>query len=167
MGGEQRLRTSTLARECPERGEEQEVFRGEPDELSSPNPLQDDSTRDGAEAENDFGSFTGEVHLSSSRCTPRHKLYVPREETLPIPMKCIDVTRTTYTSPGVLLETNVDDYWNVDGEKELSDAWTGFTRFILSNEKPPDGYMVRGEIYEETNNLSSRQCMARSVGTYV
>ena len=27
----------------------------------------------------------------------------------------------------------------MDGEKELSDAWTGFTRFILLNERPPDG----------------------------
>ena len=25
-------------------------------------------------------------------------------------------------------------------EEELSDAWTGFTRFIVLNEKPPDGY---------------------------
>ena len=23
-------------------------------------------------------------------------------------------------------------------ERELSDAWTGFTRFILLNERPPD-----------------------------
>ena len=30
----------------------------------------------------------------------------------------------------MLLEKNIDDYWNVDGERELSDAWTGFTRFI-------------------------------------
>ena len=43
-GGEQRLRTSTLIRDRPERGEEQEVLRGESDGLSSPTPLQDDST---------------------------------------------------------------------------------------------------------------------------
>ena len=40
-GREQRLRTSTLTRDRPGRGEEQEGFRGESDELSSPNPLQD------------------------------------------------------------------------------------------------------------------------------
>ena len=34
----------------------------------------------------------------------------------------------------------IEDHWNVDGERELSDAWTGFTRFILLNERPPDGY---------------------------
>ena len=39
-----------------------------------------------------------------------------------------------------MLEKQIEDYWNVDGEEELSDAWTGFTRFTLLNEKPPDGY---------------------------
>ena len=33
----------------------------------------------------------------------------------------------------------IDDCWNVDGERELSDAWTRFTRFIVLNEKPLDG----------------------------
>ena len=42
-GGDQSLRTSTLIRDRPERGEEQEVLRGESDRLSSPTPLQDDS----------------------------------------------------------------------------------------------------------------------------
>ena len=37
-GGDQHLRTSTLIRDSPERGEEQEVLRGESDGLSSPNP---------------------------------------------------------------------------------------------------------------------------------
>ncbi len=32
----------------------------------------------------------------------------------------------------------------MDGEKEFSDAWTGFTRCILLNEKPPDGYTWSG-----------------------
>ena len=40
---------------------------------------------------------------------------------------------------------NIDDHWNVDGERELSHAWTGFTRFILLNERPPDGFSWSGE----------------------
>ena len=48
FGGDRPLRPSTLIRDRLERGEEQEVFRGESDEHSSPNPLQDDSTRDDA-----------------------------------------------------------------------------------------------------------------------
>ena len=32
-------------------------------------------------------------------------------------------------------------------ERESSDAWTGFTRFILLNERPPDGYTLsRGRL---------------------
>ena len=40
--------------------------------------------------------------------------YVPREETFPVPMKYIDVTRTTCTSLDVLLEKHIEDYWNVE-----------------------------------------------------
>ena len=61
---------------------------------------------------------------------PRVKLHMPREESFPIPLKYIDVTRTTNTSLDVMLEKHIDNYWNVDGERELSDAWTGFTGFI-------------------------------------
>ena len=52
---------------------------------------------------------------------------MPKEESLPIPLKYIDATRT-HTSLDVRLEKHIDDYWNVDGERGLSDAWTGFTR---------------------------------------
>ena len=39
----------------------------------------------------------------------------------------------------------MDDHWNVDGDRELSDTWTGFTRFSLLNERQPDGYTLSGE----------------------
>ena len=60
-GGDLRLRTSTLIRDRPERGEEQEVLRGESDGLSSPTPIQEDSARDDAEAKNDFWSIMGDL----------------------------------------------------------------------------------------------------------
>ena len=104
-GGHQRLRTSTLIREAPELGEEK-VLRGESDELSSPTPLQDDSTRDDAgEARNDFWSISGNF-INRHHVEPRVKLYKPKEESFPTPMKYIDVTRTTHTSLDVLLETD-------------------------------------------------------------
>ena len=62
------------------------------------------------------------------------------KNSFPIPLKYIDVTRATSTSLDVMLEKNIDDYWNVDGERELSDRWTGLTRFTILSEKPPDGY---------------------------
>ena len=112
-GGNRRRKPSTLIRDRPERGEEQEVFRGESDELSSPNPLQDDSKREDAEAKNDFWSvmwdFCYRHHVES-----RVKLYMPKEESFPIPLKYIDVTRTTHTSLDVLLEKPIEDYWKVE-----------------------------------------------------
>ena len=143
-GGDQVLRTSTLIWDRPERGEEREVFRGESDGLSSPTPLQDDSPRDDAEAKNDIWSTMGDF-VYRHHVEPRVKLYMPKEESFLIPLKYIDVTRNTDTSLDVLLEKNIDVYWNVDGERELSDAWTGFTRFILLNERPREEFSWSGE----------------------
>ena len=150
----QRLRTSTLIRDRPERGEEHEVFRGESDGLSSPTPLQDDSTKYDAEAKHDFWSITGGF-ICRHHVGPRIKLYMPREESFPIPLKYIDVTRTTHTSLDVMLEKNIDDYWNVDGDRELPDTWTRFTRFTILEEKLPEGYMWSGETDRKTKYLSS------------
>ena len=41
-------------------------------------------------------------------------------------------------------ERRIDDYWNIDGSRDLSDSWTGFTQFTPVEEKPPDGYMWSG-----------------------
>ena len=42
-----------------------------------------------------------------------------REEPFLDPLKYIDVTRTTETSLDVMLERNIDEYWSVDGVREL------------------------------------------------
>ena len=75
---------------------------------------------------------------------PRVKLYSPREESFLIPLKYIDVTRTTHTKLDVKQEKRIDDYWNIDGSRDLSDPWTGFTQFTLLEEKAPDDYMWSG-----------------------
>ena len=49
-----------------------------------------------------------------------------------------------YSNLDVMQERRIDDYWNVDGSRDLSDPWTGFTQFTLLEEKPPDGYMWSG-----------------------
>ena len=55
-------------------------------------------------------------------------------------MRYIDVVRRTRTTLDVLLESHVDDNWNVDGDRNLSEPCAGFTQFTTLNEKPPDGY---------------------------
>ena len=75
---------------------------------------------------------------------PRVQLYVPKEETFPIPLKYIDITRS-FTNLDVLQEKRIDDYWNVNVNQSPSDSWTMFTRFTLLKEKPPKGYSWSGE----------------------
>ena len=93
---------------------------------------------------NDFGSMSGSF-IYHHHVEPRVKLYSPRETSFPIPLKYIDVSRTTRTNSDVKQEKRIDDHWNIDGSRDLSDSWTGITQFTLSEEKPPDGYMWSGE----------------------
>ena len=96
------------------------------------------------EAKGDFWSISGDF-IHRHHVESRVKLYVPTEESFPVPLKYIDVTRTTETTLDVMSEKKMDDYWNVDGDRELSGTWTGFTRFTTLSEKPPDVYPWSGE----------------------
>ena len=107
-------------------------------------PPPHDSFPDAGEAINDFWSMSGNF-IYRHHVEARVKLYSPSEESFPIPLKYIDVTRTTHTNLDVKQEKRIDDYWNIDGSRDLSDPWTGFTQFTLLEEKPPDGYMWSGE----------------------
>ena len=49
----------------------------------------------------------------------------------------------------------IDDYWNIDESRDLSDSLTGFTQFTLLEKKPPDGYKWSGR------RLTTRQATSR------
>ena len=136
LGGDQDLRTSTLVRHRPIQGESHVDFLGE-SEGSLPPPQ--DSLPDAGEAMNEFWSMSGNF-MYRHHVKPRVKLYLPREESFPIPLKYIDVSRTTHSNLDVKQEKRIDDYWNIDGSRDLLDPWTGFTQFTLLEEKPPNGY---------------------------
>ena len=85
------------------------------------------------------GDFIYRHHI-----VPRVQLCVPREETFPVPLKYIDVVRSTNTDLDVPQEKRIDDYWNVDEDGRLSDSWTGFTKFTVLKETLPKGYMWSG-----------------------
>ena len=133
FGGDQDLRTSTLIRQRPVQGGSHLDFLGE-SEVSRPPPH--DSLPDASEAINDFWSMSGNF-IYRHHVEPRVKLYSPRGESFPIPLKYIDVTRTTHTNLDVKQEKRIDDYWNIDGFRDLSDPWTGFTRFFSWKKKLP------------------------------
>ena len=139
FGGDQELRTSTSKRQRSIQGESHLDFLGESEE-SLPPPH--DSFPDAGEAINDFWSMSGNF-IYRHHFEPRVKLYSPREESFLIPLKHSDVSRTrhTHTNLDVMQERRIDDYWNIDGSRDLSDPWTCFTQFTPLSEKPPDGYM--------------------------
>ena len=132
-GRDQELRTSTLIRHRPIQGERHIDFLGE-SEGSLPQPQ--DSFPDAGEAINDFWSMSGSF-IYRHHVEPRVKLYSPREELFPIPLKYIDVTRTTHTNLDVKQEKRIDDYWNIDGSRDLSDPWTGSHNLLYWKKKLP------------------------------
>ena len=138
-----------MIRDHPIRGEDQRIFLGE-----SEGSLPQDSLPDAGEARNDFWSISGNF-IYRHHVEPRVKLYSPREESFPIPLKYLDVSRITRTNLDVMQESRIDDYWNIDGSRDFSDSWTGFTQFNLLDEKPPDGYMW------SRRGLTKRQATSR------
>ena len=104
---------------------------------------QSEETKNDAEARKYFWSIQGD-HIYRQHIEPRVQLYVPQEESFPIPLKDIDVIRSTLTDLDVAQEKRIDDYWNVDGSRNRSDSWTGFTRFTLLNETPPKKHIKFG-----------------------
>ena len=109
LGGDQDLRTSTLVRHRLIQGESNIDFLGE-SEGSLPPPQ--DSFPDAGEAVNDFWSMSGSF-MYRHHVEPRVKLYSPRDESFPIPLKYIDVSRTTHTNLDVKQEKRIDDYWEL------------------------------------------------------
>ena len=100
-GGDQVLRTSTLIRDRPDRGEDQGNLRGDQTDLLQPHF----ETHRGVMVKLGMisGPFSGNF-VYRHHVEPRVKLYVPREASFPIPLKYIDVTRTTSSSLDVMLE---------------------------------------------------------------
>ena len=105
-----------------------------------------------------------ETSYTANHVETRVKLYSPREESFPIPLKYIDVSRTTHTNLNVKQEKRIDDYWSIDGSRDLSGSWTGFTQFTLIEEKPPKGYMWSGRETDKTAvNIQATSLMARTL----
>ena len=159
LGGDQDLKTSTLVRPRPIQGESHIDFLGESEGSL---PQLHDSLPVAGEAINDFWSMSGNF-IYRHHVEPIVRL-TPREESFPIPLKYIDVSRTTHSNLDVKEENRIDDYWSIDGSLDLSDPWTGFTQFTLLDEKAPDGYVwSRREIDEKTAYIQARSSMARTL----
>ena len=77
----------------------------------------------------------------------RVKLHVSREESFRIPLRHFhfDVAGATHATFDVLLESRIDDYWNIDGDRDRSDAWTFHTVRHFEGETSRRIHMVRCE----------------------
>ena len=82
-----------------------------------------------------------------------------KKKTFPIPLKLIDASRTTHTSLDVLQEKRIIFNSNVDVDRTSSDSWTGFTKFTLLNEKPPQGDMWSGWRLTKIRATSRPDCL--------
>ena len=140
-----------MIREHPNRGESQRDFLGE-SEGSLPPPQ--DSLPDACEAINDFWSMSGNF-VYRHHFEPRVKLYSPREESFPILLKYIDVSRTTHT--------NLD----VKQEKRIGGLVRSLDRFhtiySIGRKTSRRIFVVREEINEKTAYIQARSFMARTL----
>ena len=61
----------------------------------------------------------------------------------------------------VLQESRIDDHWNVDMDRSLSDSWTGITKFTSLNETTSQRiYVVRGAACQDSSNCQTRLFVA-------
>ena len=97
-----------------------------------------------------------------SKVKPQVQLDVQKEETFLIPLKDIDVTRSTHTDLDVLQEKRIDDYWNVDSTTHLSDSWRGFIKFILLKDKA--SHVVLEKTAKNVHDFQTRSWYGQKYG---
>ena len=86
-------------------------------------------SKDDTETRNSFWSIQRDF-IYRHHVEPRVHMYVPREESFLISLKYSDVTRSTHTDLDVAQEKRINDYWNIDANRSLSDSWTGSSKKI-------------------------------------
>ena len=143
MEGDQGLRKSTLTRNQPVRRESRPDFL-DGSKGSPPTTYFQDSQPDADEARDDFwfisGDFTCRHHVE-----PRVKLYTLREESFPIPLKYVDVTRVSYNFgciAGKPHRLSLEHQWTKRFVRFM-DKFRAF--FLIEGETSRRIHVVRGE----------------------
>ena len=85
----------------------------------------------------------GKLHIPPSRWTQSQTLLAERG-IIPYSKKIHWRNQNYSYESGLSSKRAIDDYWNIDGSRNLSDPWTGFTQLVLLEERPLDGYMWSG-----------------------
>ena len=159
--GDQELRTSTLIRDHPIRGESQRDFPGQSE--GSPLPPPQDSLPDASEAINDFWSMSGNF-IYRHHYKTRVKLDSPREESFPFPTETHwRLQNYSYKFGCPARETHrwLLEYrwvkgfvWSLDRFHSIYSIWRKTSRRI---------FVVRGETDKTAVNIQARSFMARAL----
>ena len=113
-----------------------------------------EETKDDAETQKDFWSIQGDF-IYRPHIEPRVHLYVPKEESFSIPLKNIDVIRSTHTDLDVAQEKRIDDYWHVVGFVD----WFHEIHIIEQNSSKRKN-VVQEETDKNPNDITPRSHMA-------
>ena len=74
------------------------------------------------------------------------------------------MTRSTHTNLDVMEEKRIDDDWDADEYRNLSDSWTGFMNFYsIEIEASTRIYVVGRETDKNTGDFQTRSRVSRSV----
>ena len=115
--------TCELARQQPEHEEDRSARQGETD---GPDPAEQQEEHDDLEAGMTSG-VSVKIFIYRQHVQHRVKPCVPKERSLPIPVKFFEVVMRKNTTFDVLQERQINDHSHVDGDWELSGPWTGVT----------------------------------------
>ena len=99
---------------------------------------------------------------------PRLKLYDPENETCPIPLKYVGVTRQTQTSTNSVPVNIISDLWTEAKGVTLSEEWTGTTRFQILRARLAEMTQVsKWKTTKKTEDYQTRQFLAFSLETII
>ena len=137
-----------------------EDLRG--DLQGEPEWFQPTETKHDAEARRDVWSIQGDF-IYHHHNDPRVQLHMPKEETFPVPLKYMDVMRSTNTALDVAQEKRINDCWNV-ADNRVCQIRGQDSRSSIYCKKLPKWYMWSGSRHDKnTSNHKTCELVAPSV----
>ena len=98
-------------------------------------------------------------------CLARQARKVSMARPVAEPMSSDQNLRVLYrnrTNLDVMQEKRINDYWNIDGSRDLSDYWT-HTVYCIRREFARRMYVVREKTHKTTGNIQTRLFLTRTL----
>ena len=95
---------------------------------------------------------------------PREQLFAPKESSFSMSLNYFDIVSQTKTILDTLEGSRIDDPWNIDGNRVLSDSWSRSSIFRVLNKRPLRGdSSVHVRLTNISSHIETRNDLARSV----